>query len=949
MGLGLAVPSGGGLAQEFPAGDLRFFEREVRPVLVEHCYECHSVDAKKVKGGLYLDAREGFLEGGDTGPSLVPGDPGKSLFLEAVRYENVDLQMPPKTRLSAKAVEALERWVTMGAPWPKEERRAGKKETFDIAKRKAAHWCWQPLREANPPAVKDAAWPRGEIDRFILAKLEERDLRPAPDADRRTFIRRVTFDLTGLPPTPEEVEAFVADRSPEAVETLVDRLLASPRFGEKWARHWMDLVRYAESYGHEFDYTLPHAWRYRDYLIRALNADVPYDDLLTEHIAGDLLESPRRHPKEGYNESVQGTGFWFLGEAVHAPTDIRADEADRIDNQIDVFSRAFLGLTVSCARCHDHKFDAISARDYFALAGFLQSTRRAKVMLDPGGRIASAASALRKIQAEASEMLRDHPVGPPPPRAGKSDVIADFDRGLPPGWTVDGEAFPKSPTPVDRAMVSLGRSGLARRGVMDSGLYGNKLQGVLRSPNFVLKEPVIHLYMRAKGPVQVRVVIDGYFMHEFHPLLTDGTMLNEKTITTGGKWAWRRIAHDLRKYVGHRVYLEFSDLGNGSLALDEITYRKRDKKMEPVPPPDRMRVEAITPLLERAAALEAGLPPPVRVLGVRDGPGENEHVHVRGNSSNLGPEVPRAFLTAIGGGQVPSHEPGSGRLLLAREVTAPGNPLTARVMVNRLWHHLTGRGLVPTVDDFGEMGLPPSHPGLLDWMARDFMDRDWSLKQAIRGIVLSRTYAMSCAAAAEDGVLARSDPENILLHKFRVRRLTSEAVRDGILATSGRLDRRLYGKSVPVHLTPFMHGRGKPKSGPLDGAGRRSIYTEIRRNFLPDFQMAFDMPSPFSAMGRRSVSNVPAQSLVMMNDPFVSAQAAVWAKRLCRDLPEDGMRIERAYREAFARAPSEAEHEAAQAFLQEQGRLQGRAPGDPEVWADFCHVLFNQKEFLFLR
>jgi hypothetical protein len=363
----LAVPA---LAAEPSPEGLEFFERKVRPLLVEHCLKCHG--GGKKKGGLTLESRAGLLAGGNLGPAVVPGQPDKSRLIDAIRYNNVELQMPPRGKLPEAAIKDLEEWVSRGAPHAGAT-AAADKGPFDLPKRKREHWAWRPLRAAAPPAVEDGSWPRGAVDRFILARLEEKGLSPAADADRRTWLRRVSFDLVGLPPAPEEIDAFLADTSDDAFAKVVDHLLASPHYGERWGRHWLDLVRYAESRGHEFDYHIPNAWHYRDYVLRAFNLDVPYNQFVTEHLAGDLLERPRRHPTEGFNESILGTGFWFLGEEVHSPVDVALDEADRFDNRIDVMTKTFLGLTVACARCHDHKFDAISTKDYYSLYAILQS------------------------------------------------------------------------------------------------------------------------------------------------------------------------------------------------------------------------------------------------------------------------------------------------------------------------------------------------------------------------------------------------------------------------------------------------------------------------------------------------------------------------------------------------------------------------------------------------
>lgn len=380
-------------ANPFSAEQLEFFEKDVRPILVARCYECHSGKNAEPKGGLRVDSREALLKGGDTSPAIEPGNAKKSLLIDSINYGET-YQMPKKSKMPDGEIAILTKWVDMGAPWPTGDKPAvdNTAKAFDLAARKASHWCWQPITNPPSPVVKNEAWPTDAIDRFILSKMEAQGFTPAAPAEKRTLIRRIYFDLIGLPPTPEKVGAFVDDTSPEAVAKVVDELLKSPRFGERWGRHWLDLMRYAESRGHEFDYNAPNAFQYRDYVIRALNEDVPYDQFVTEHIAGDIMEKPRlsKYPSpmwaDGkgprFNESILGTGFWFLGEWIHSPVDIRKDEADRYDNMVDVFSKSFLGLTVSCARCHDHKFDAISQKDYYALFGYLQSSAYRLVRFD---------------------------------------------------------------------------------------------------------------------------------------------------------------------------------------------------------------------------------------------------------------------------------------------------------------------------------------------------------------------------------------------------------------------------------------------------------------------------------------------------------------------------------------------------------------------------------------
>ena len=1242
---------------EFDATAIEFFEKEVRPLLVKRCYECHSANAQEPSGALRLDSRQAAIVGGDTGPAIVPNKPAESLLIDAINYGEV-YEMPPKSKMPANEIAVLTKWVELGAPWPKEEAAvAGHLKVFDLAGRKAAHWCWQPVHDAAPPQVQQSGWPQRPLDNFILAKLEGVGLTPAAPADKRTLIRRAYFDLIGLPPSPAEVEAFLNDDSPQAFETVIDHLLDSPHFGERWARHWMDSMRYAETYGHEFDYSIPHAYRYRDYLIRAFNADVPYDQFVTEHVAGDLLPTPRLHPTEGYNESVIATSSWWLGEATHAPVDVLGDEAGRIDNQIDVFSKTFLGLTVACARCHDHKFDAISTQDYYALAGFLQSSRRHEAMLDRNGEVAAAAEKLTVLKRQGDKVVwhafsGDKASGDQFSRyllaareaslrsAAKeviqqpsSDIVfADFETDTYEGWTTTGTAFGIGPqsqattpgyqgdigavgqrwvnshntrgggevtsgdrhvgtltSPVfkierplikflvgggnhkdktcvnlivdgetvrsqtgynqnkmrpaefdvteyigreaqivvvdqfklgwgnigvdhivfsdgdaaasvacDEAAAKFGvdparltrwvaalsddelksrthplyawnrianaanerpfdqlRSSLAneedttaqgmqqypvfssfdsfddwfvtgqafgegptasgewdakatgvqllRPNSANSGRIDRRLQGTLRSPTFTLDHANIFYRVRGEG-VKIRLVLDGYFMDE-----SNGLLFREFTfkVASPDQFTWHRQAGDVGRYLGHRGYIEILDQGDGWVEIDEIRFGNEGNPPEPA---NSVKAEVLTvstnsidelatafgTIWQKIAAADAGrnnaapdavggdvslwnwvakhellstsdevskqlaitsdamrnvsIASPEKVLSLTDGTGENQHIYVRGNHRAIGKEAPRQLLEALSETPIAS-DLGSGRLELAQQLANPANPMTARVMANRVWHHLTGRGIVASTDNFGVLGQEPTHPELLDHLATEFVREGWSLKRLIKQITLSSTYQMDSTPSEAGDAL---DPENLLLHRARIRRLQGEAIRDSILTVSGRLDRSMFGPSVPVNITSFMQGRGRPKdSGPLDGAGRRSLYIEVRRNFLSPMMLAFDTPIPFNAVGQRNTSNVPAQALIMMNDPLVVEQAKLWAKRVIENDSTTQDRINAMYLSAFVRPPSEQEIAEATEFLQQQGESYGLADeaarNDERVWADLCHVLMNVKEFVFLK
>lgn len=970
--------------------DHEFFENRVRPILVEHCYSCHSGKAAKLKAGLRLDSRKAILDGGDSGPAFEPGKPENSRLIEAIEYKNVDLQMPPKGRLPAAAIEDLRTWVKRGAPWPAGEREQRKSAGFDLAARRSSHWAWQPIRAVQPPDISDTRWSANAVDRFIFAKLREAKLAPASPAAAHAILRRVYFDIVGLPPPADVAAAFAANPSRAALESIVDRLLASPQFGERWARHWLDLVRYAETRGNEFDYITPNAWQYRDYLIRAYNDDVPYDQFMREHLAGDLLSAPRRKAA-GINESILATGVWSLGEQVHSPVDLRQDEADHVDGMIDVLTKSFLGLTVSCARCHDHKFDAISAKDYYALAGVFKSAGVRQVRFETADREREIANRLAQLESEHRAEMRRHiavklreratqsvEVQLPPTIPSGSRVLIDFASSNAADWRPDGAAFGSGPrnsgellldgdairvNTMPAAVADAAFVGLKTTGQLDPGDLGKAVRAgrTIRTPSKVLTSG--RLYYLVRGPALVYAAVQAHQMVEgpLHRQLV-------KSIEAGRQFRW--VEHDLHDYPGHRAHVEFTATGPGFAvaAVIEADGAPPAAEATTMTPKqvratiDRFANDQCTPTDAAAIAkLLDGEPGCVRISpeyaaaraailrdlpghsqlapALYEGSGFDESVFIRGSPKNLGPAVPRRFLEALGA--APLHGPGSGRLELAAQFTDPQrNPLLTRVAVNRVWHHLFGRGLVPSVDNFGALGELPTHPDLLDWLADDFVRNGWSIKKLIRSLVLTEAYGMSPQG---DTDAERADAGNRLLHRANLRRLDSETIRDAMLAIAGTLKSNLYGPPVPVHLTAFMDGRGKPaKSGPLDGGGRRSIYLEVRRNFLDPFQTAFDQPAPAVPVGRRTVSNVPAQALVLLNDPFVHQQSAIWSRKVLVSETVSADRVRRMFREALARTPSADEIAACIGFVEKAG-------GNAEAaWADLAHALWNAKEFIFI-
>jgi hypothetical protein len=1093
---------------------IQFFESRVRPLLAEHCYRCHSAKAEKVKAGLLVDSREGLLKGGESGPVLVAGRPEQSRLIEAVRYSSPELQMPPRGRLSDEQVADLVRWVAMGAPWSGSDVQVTATASRSaMEQRRATHWAWQPVRASAPPAVADKRWTRARVDQYLLARLEAARLQPALPADRRSLLRRIHFVLLGLPPTPEEVETFLNDPAPDAVERVVDRLLASPRFGERWARHWMDLVRYSDTLGNEADMPIPNAWRYRDYLVRAFNADVRYDRLILEHLAGDLLDAPRHLPGRGDNESVLGTAFFWMSEGKRSPVDLRHAQADSFDNRLDVMGKTFMGLTVACARCHDHKFDPVTQEDYYGLYGYLKSSRYTQTLLNRAeldalaaqlaalraeiGRAfvaaaATHAAAIPRYLMAALRVRSDEDIGPvsgaegldparlrlwvnaakesisdsthpmfawrriadlgfqptseavaarwraiqaatpavkaAAPRRERDIVLANFGRSGFEGWFVEDQAF--GPAPLRPGGILLGDkaarpvAAFVRGGAWaHSGQLSRRLQGTLRSPSFSIDRRFLHVLVAGRAS-RVNVVIEHFVMIQ-NPLYGAlRLILNDD----GPRWH----TFDLEMWQGRRAYLEFADsttqdlhdmgppagcgpegyvtvgnvllsdqgppaqsvtaaaiglLGdepvNSPRALAERYGRAVSQSLAALADgsfPDRIDAEAratllswlverglldlegpaaarLGSLLESFRTSEAQLPEPRRAPAMVEGTPENEQVFLRGNPKTLGPIVPRRMILALAGDQGSAAQAvGSGRLDLARKIADPANPLTARVAVNRIWHHVFGRGLVASVDNFGALGDRPSHPELLDDLADRFVRGGWSLKRLVRELVLSSAFRMASTSSPE---AEAADPDNRLLHRMPARRLEAEAIRDAILAVSGRLEGRMGGPGVEVYLTPFMDNYtddyGRPKtSGPLDGDGRRSLYLNVRRNFPTPILAAFDMPQPLATAGRRDVSNVPAQALILMNDPFVVQQARRWAMRVLAIQGLDATsRVRRMYLEAYARPPTETERQAALRFLKSHGGALGVPPeqrGDDErVWTDFAHVLINVKEFIFLK
>ena len=1330
---------------------LAFFESRIRPVLVEHCYGCHNA-SKSADGGLALDSRAGLLEGGDGGEIVVPGKPAESRLLAILKHEVSGLKMPKGAgKLDATVIADFERWIASGAIDPRESaptREDLVKETSWASQleRRKQWWSFQPVQRTEPPPVRDPSRSSNHpVDRFIQATLEAKGLQPAPQADRRTLLRRTYFTLTGLPPSPEETGTFLNDNAPDAYERLVDKLLDSPRFGERWGRHWLDLVRYCESHGSQGDPELPNAYKYRDYVIRAINADVPYDQFVREQIAGDLLPTPRLDVTGELSESALGTSQLRMGEFGYIPVDALEDQVKVVDNQIDVFSKTFLGLTVSCARCHDHKFDAISQKDFYALYGVFASCRPGQIAIDAPGRLdrnkdqlamlktkirsglADAWQAavpdligrinkheqvvsertrieerLRQVQSDVGAIVRpaetailkargrqvgaglpdpmarwsfsqdardttgkldgtvegaaafqngrlvlngkdvrvrtgplpkdvrektleawvtlanldqrgvgvialesdegarfdsivfsemdkgvwiagsDYfkrtqvPGGPPeqadpsqlihmaivygsdnsitiyrngvlygtayakgelqtfeagkarvligqrhpldgiPRLAGEIDELRLYDRPLTPQevatsfqagpggvtrqeildslaagdvqklksleefqatlqkqltelkqtvaglsaafeaakkpghplgpwvqfsslpegeyatawtalqdqWKADAQARAERNRTQFRPAWDLTAGDLADwfaagtgltgavspdgeftveregdrvvRGVYQAGVYSHLLSrkhnGVLTSPRFVISSDSVSI--RALGENSMaRLVIENYVL--------GGGGIYPATRLNRDEMGWIRLDTSYRK--GAHAYVEFTTENNDragfgaaqvvfhdgneppsdpviatglllshvaptsptelaslySATLLEAISAFKSMRMSPeqarflddfvrsgLLPVTLAELPAIGETVNTYRQLEREVPLAQLAPGFQEAAAFDQPLFTRGRHTQPVEPVARRFLESLGGTAYATTQ--SGRLQLANEVASPTNPLTARVMVNRVWHHVFGKGLVATVDNFGRLGEKPTHPELLDYLASRFVaDQQWSLKKLLKFLLTTETYQQSALASA---AAQQADGNNAWLSHANVTRLEAEAIRDTILAASGQLDLKMYGPGPDVYHVSKTEGGG-PK-GPLDGDRRRSVYLRIRRNAHNPFLEVFDAPKPTTTRGKRDVTNVPAQSLTMLNDPFVIDQAAKWANALVSDGLSTEQRIRGMFRQALARDPQDAELAASQAFVKElaadHGVSEADIPGSKPVWQDFAQAIFCLKEFIYV-
>lgn len=938
------------------AAAAEFFENRIRPLLVAHCQECHGGKARK--GGLKLDSAKAVLRGGDTGAVVVPGEPDKSLLVQSVRYDG-DLKMPPKGRLSAAQIADLAEWVRQGAVWPGAAPVApptGTEGGMVFTEEQRNHWAWQPIADPVPPAVRDAAWVRSPIDRFVLSRLEAAGLRPAPEADRRTLLRRVTFDLTGLPPTPAEIDAFLADDSPTAWEKVIDRLQASPAYGERFGRHWLDVARYADSNGLDENTAFANAWRYRDYVVAAFNADKPFDRFVVEQLAGDLLPADA-DPKVD-RERLVATGFLVLGPKLLAEPDKQKMVMDIVDEQIDTAGKAFLALTLGCARCHDHKFDPLPTRDYYALAGIFKSTKtmatlatvaraHERPLADPeavaaaeahGRRLKAAADALKK----ASDQARQEAAGTLRRDAARYLIAAT---ALIAAAKPDPAAAAKA-AGLDAEVLKRWASRLRKAGADDPVFGPWKTLAAAKPGEFAeaaRAEAARHIGAGANPAVAAALFEGGppaspaEAADRYAALFAD----------VGAEWdktPERKRAKAVLPDAGRETVRQILAEPNGPFALPA-----KPEGLYPAETRDRL-----ARLAAEEAELRKNAPPPVPMcLAVADeAKPADVRVHIRGNHLTLGEVAPKVFPRILAGdAQTPLDNRSSGRLELARWMTRPDHPLTPRVIVNRVWGWHFGEGLVRSPDNFGKLGQRPTHPELLDWLARRFVEDGWSIKALNKRILMSAAYRMS---TAHDPAAALADPENRLRWRFERRRLEVEAIRDAVLAVSGRLDRTMGGTLLETRNFEYVTNDRSRNKARYD-VNRRSIYLPVVRNAVYDVFQVFDFVEPGVGTGRRAVTTVAPQALFLLNGKFMLDNSRALAESLLADAAaSDDARLHAVYLRAYGRPPTDEESAILREYLAAYaGKAAGVEP-DPDkrrllAWQGLCQVLLAGSEFVYVE
>jgi hypothetical protein len=880
----------------------RQFEQKVRPLLAANCWECHG--EKKQESGLRLDSRSGMIDGGDSGErAIVPGDPDRSLFVRAINHLG-DYHMPPKRKLADDDIAALTDWVRQGAFWPADlSSKIQKRSATDLAKdHRQSHWAYQPVRRPALPAVRSPLWLRARLDAFVLAKLEAAGICPSPEADRRTLIRRLNFDLLGLPPTPDEVDRFVADRSPDAYERLVDRLLASPHYGERWGRHWLDVARYGDTKGYAFqqERRYPYAYTYRDYVIRAFNEDLPYDQFLVEQLAADRLPATAEDKTR-----LAALGFLTTGRKFN-------NRNDDIDDQIDVVARGLLGITVACARCHDHKYDAIPTEDYYSLYGvFASCTEPAELPLiappEDTADYRKFEEGLNKLKEEVDKFTSEkHKEFLDQARRQSADYLARVAAGDSNALLAKMPSMALDPKDLRPRLLERWRRYLderAKPGDSVLGLWHDLMK--LPGETFAEKAAPVLARWQALSPGtavgQCNPVVQAAFAADVPATRMDVARIYGKLLTETYE-RWLDAGGD-DTALG-KLPEEARQVAELLLGKDSPTDVGRDDIRQFLNRADRNKYQELQKKVESYQVTSPLAPP--RAMVVADSPKPTEpRVLVRGNPARPGDVVPRQFLLVMAGEERKPFADGSGRLDLARAITSPDNPLTRRVVANRLWMHHFGEPLVLSPSDFGIRSELPSHPELLDDLALRLLDANWSLKRLHREIVYSATYRQASLDRPECRAI---DAENRLLWRMNRRRLELEAVRDTLLSVAGQLDMTMFGRADELTKSPFPR--------------RRAVYGFIDRQDLPNLFRVFDIASPDSSSPRRPRTTVPQQALFLMNSPFVVEQAqALAARPEIASAASDHAKVAALYRLVLSRSPDAEESAIGKQFIASAGTM----------------------------
>jgi cytochrome c553 len=929
----VSLPASAGMATQ-SNDQIEFFEKKIRPLLVASCSKCHNPKARMA--GLDLTTAEGFAHGGESGALLDKEKPEESRLLKVISYDGA-MKMPPTGKLKDDEIAALTAWVKMGAPWLGAEKPAAAANwpknsvAREFTEAEKAFWSYQPMKDVAPPAVKNAAWAQSPIDRFILQKLEEKGLTPAPAADKLTLLRRASFDLTGLPPTETEMREFLADVSPDAFRKVVDRLLASPRYGERWGRHWLDVARYADSTGNDEDHRYPHAWKYRDYVIEAFNQDLPYDQFVREQLAGDLLP-----PKNGAAVNRRGiiaTGFLALGPKAIAQQDKKKMLYDVYDEQVDVTSKAFLGLTLACARCHNHKFDPLLTRDYYAMTGIFASTRS---FTNPESHV----SVVLEKPLIAKEEFEKH-------TAAKKAIQEKEKRAqLRIEAIVDAVKDPW----VKQLAPRMAEYMLAAHKVYQNNADANAVAIEAKLDTEVLKRwvellkpkdltPQHLLEWRNASPEKLPEVARGY---------------QDRFLARLAEWE-KEIAEWRDKYQKAVAAQEPSlpdrpKFEAGEDRFFDAVYDNQDGPFN-VSARDKTKFsdeqqQQIAALQKELEALKKSAPAePEMACAIEEGDAVAQPVFIRGDYNNQGEDAPRSFPAILARYDTKPRFSGSGRLQLAEWMTQPNHPLTARVMANRIWQWHFGEGIVRTPDNFGIMGERPAHPELLDYLARQFVAGGWSVKAMHRTIMLSSAYQM---ASINPKLAPDADPDNRLLTRFNRRRLSAEEMRDAMLLVDGTIDLTIGGTLQQGRGTDGENNQGRLSINP-EKQKRRTVYLPLRRANLPTLLNLFDFGDATTMSGKRQLTNVATQALFWLNSQFLTDRSVELAKSLlAKEGANDAARIESAYLRVLNRRAEKEEIESSSNYI---AGFRQRVPSEnaeQKVWQSFCRVLLASNDFLYL-